>query len=66
MNAYILFVLIGMRSPVVVGPFDSLLSCEKAAAQVSAVSENGFRSVRTTCLNLNAKPQTWNGKELKK
>lgn len=59
---YILLLMIGTAPPVSVGPFDTLMGCERAAGQVATLHNR----LRTVCLDLKARPHTWNGKEIPK
>lgn len=50
---YLLLIFLHGYSPTVVGPFDNLLACERAASQTqAAVHEAGMRRLGTTCVAL--------------
>lgn len=48
--------------PTTVGPFDNVFACEKALSQ----AQSTVKHLKGTCVDLNAKPHHWNGKELPK
>lgn len=64
MKYMLIFAVFGFP-PQQIGPFDNVFACEQAAAQVKLISPN-TKHTRTACINLNAKPHHWNGKEIKK
>lgn len=45
-----------------IGPFSNVFACEQAVNQTKTL----HRAVRSTCVNLDAKPHHWNGKALPK
>ena len=59
---YILIFMVLFEPPTQVGPFDNLHGCEQALSQIQTLQ----RGTKGVCIDLNAKPQNWNGKELKK
>jgi len=60
MKYILIFTLLGY-DPQQVGPFDTLMGCERAAGQVATLGK-----VRTVCVSLTARPHTWNGKAIPK
>lgn len=56
MIKYFLFVLMwgSPGAPMAIGPFDGLLACERAAAQIIAVSSEAKRTAHTVCLSTKA------------
>ena len=64
MNYVMVLITLGANpQPVTVGPFDTLMGCERAAGQVETLHAR----IRTTCLHLKARPHTWkDGKEIPK
>lgn len=48
--------------PQQIGPFDNVFACEQAVTQI----RQAYVRSRAACINLNAKPHHWNGKELPK
>lgn len=49
-------------APQQIGPFDNVFACEQAVSQVRLA----YSRARAACVNINAKPHHWNGKEIKK
>ena len=60
--AYVLIV-IGLTTPLQIGPFGNVFACEQAAGQMKAVASTPY--IKTVCVNLKANPHHWNGKPLK-
>lgn len=48
--------------PQQIGPFDNVFACNMALSQMQST----VKHVKGTCVDLNAKPHHWNGKEIKK
>ena len=59
---YVLIFILGMYGPQQIAGFNNIHGCQQALSQIQTL----YAKTRGVCVDLNAKPQNWNGKELKK
>ena len=60
MNYVLVYML--LAAPMQTGPFNNVHGCHQALSQIQTLHPK----TRGVCIDLNAKPQNWNGKEIKK